>query len=49
MDIRLAEDLRGQVKVWVVREKVEGEDEDPSLESAEAGAEAAEHGDGAGE
>lgn len=48
VDIRLADDLRGQVKVWVVREKVEGEEED-SLESAEAGTEAAEHGDGAGE
>lgn len=47
VDIRLDDDLRSQIKVWVVREKVEGEeDESAETEAAESHAEAVEHGDG---
>ena len=45
VDIRLADDLRTPVKVWVVREKEEGEGEDkPGTESAGKKAGKDEHG-----
>lgn len=45
VDIRLAEDLRTPVKVWVVREKEEGETEEtPGTESAGKKAGKDEHG-----
>ncbi len=40
VDIRLAEDLRTSVKVWVVREKPEGSEEEEAPEEAPAGKEA---------
>ncbi len=48
VDVRLAQDLRTQVKVWVVRDKVDeegAEGEESSADSAEAGTEAGGHGD----
>lgn len=35
VDIRLGEDLTGSVKVWVVREKLEGEADDAEMDDAE--------------
>ncbi len=40
VDIRLAADLRAQVKVWVVREKIEGEEASDLSEEGDAGMEA---------
>ncbi len=45
VDIRLAQDLRAQIKVWVVRDKTDEEGEESSAESAEVGTEAGDHGD----
>jgi len=45
VDVRLAQDLRTQVKVWVVRDKVDEEGKESSAESVEAGTEAGDHGD----
>lgn len=45
VDVRLAEDLRTPVKVWVVREKEEGEeDEKPGTEASDQKAVKDEHG-----
>lgn len=42
VEVRLSDDLRSAIKVWVVREKVEGESE----KDGEPGMEAEGHGDG---
>jgi len=44
VEIKLDDDLQSEIKVWVVREKVEGEEESDSESSREAG----EHGDSSG-
>jgi len=54
VDLRLADNIRSQVKVWVVRERIDGEEDDDSLEgvasgaaeTVEAGREAGNDGDG---
>lgn len=54
VELRLADNIRSTIKVWVVRDKIEGEDdelderaESMAHETAEAGTEAGNDGDGA--
>lgn len=50
VEIRLGEDLRSDIKVWVVREKTEDDGEDPEdPKEAVAGTEAGNDGDGSGD
>lgn len=47
VEIKLDDNLQSEIKVWVVREKVEGEEESSELKS-ESSREAGEHGDSSG-
>jgi len=46
VELRLAEGIRSSIKVWVVRERLEGETDEDGDEKREAGREAGTNGDG---
>ncbi|MCH8108818.1 MAG: 50S ribosomal protein L9 [Chloroflexi bacterium] len=46
VDLKLGGDTRCSVKVWVVRDKIEGEDAEADSDQPETGMEAGDHGDG---
>ena len=47
VELSLADDIRASIKVWVVRERLEGDTDDDVQETVEAGREASTDGDGA--
>jgi len=46
VELRLADGIRSSIKVWVVRERLEGETDEDEAQTVEAGMEAGTNGDG---